>query len=472
MQKELQIDSSSYSTIDDIKIVKNSIIVVWILFAAIAISYIGLSLARLEIRGTEYLYLVVGKVLIYAALQTVSSVLAMLSYKFFKHRKVLAKYLVSFFISTITFHFNFLFIDINPEIWSIGFIMIILSVYYMDRWISLFSSFLVILWYTIALYFKIHTISHTFINEFSQMVLRYLTIGFVVFLSADITKTVSASMKLLQGKEKGLAEEKTIALKTLQGVQELSVNMKDLGEKNHSISHRLLNASESQASSVEEIAASTQEFMSSIEEINKNAISASNEMQKIVTDVHQAMDVIKGSTEEMISLVKFSKIMIESVESINEIDANTNLLALNAAIEAARAGEAGKGFGVVATEIRKLAEKSNAAASNVGNLLKESENKIKNGASLNNKVNHMFTDVAVKLDKVSKVFQQISFATEELDKGGKEIAGGLEVINQASNQNLELSREIDGINIRFEKETKKLNQIIKSGKKIGVNLVK
>ena len=311
--------------------------------------------------------------------------------------------------------------------------------------------------------------------EFTRRVITiFIMIGGVIIsiiLGTIASRRTYKNTTTLEKKEKELNDEKEMAIKTLTGAQALSVSIRELGEQNHSISNRLLSSSESQASSVEEIAASTEELMSSIEEIDKNALNASNEMENIVSDVHQAMDVIKNSTEEMIALVKFSKIMIDSVTSINEIDDNTNLLALNAAIEAARAGEAGKGFGVVATEIRKLAEKSNAAASNVGNLLKESENKIKNGASLNNKVNHMFTDIANKLDKISKVFQQISFATRELDQGGKEISGGLEIINQASNENLELSREIEGINEKFEKETKKLNQIIKSGRRVGLNII-
>ena len=85
--------------------------------------------------------------------------------------------------------------------------------------------------------------------------------------------------------------------------------------------------------------------LTSISGLSATAISTAQDMK---TDLHGLIEVIENMTNV--------------IGAINSISSQTNLLALNASIEAARAGEAGKGFSVVAEEIRKLSESSNATA--------------------------------------------------------------------------------------------------------------
>jgi len=393
-----------------------------------------------------------------------------LMYIFTKKRNILKFFLATTYTFAVPIY-TYITFDTNHEVWVLSFIFLIVFSLYMDVKLIIYLSILLLSINTFILIKWRDVFIPEFFNPRSEILIRAFSFILSSLASIYITNMINKVFKATKQKEEEIDEERSQALKTLSVIQEISDSLKDVNEKNTVISKKLMSSSESQASSVEQISASTEELMASIEEISKNAIHASEDMNNIVKEVQGGMAALKGSTEEMMELVKFSKMMIESIESINEIAENTNLLALNAAIEAARAGEAGKGFAVVATEIRKLAEKSTLAAQNVGDLLKESKIKITNGANLNNKVNEIFTTISTKLENISKVFQQISFATQELDKGGKEISGGLEIINQASTQNLELAKEIENLISLFERDTKKLNQVIKSNKRLGVDLV-
>ena len=89
-----------------------------------------------------------------------------------------------------------------------------------------------------------------------------------------------------------------------------------------------------------------------------------------VDQMNAIADTVIASSDVVAKLGERSKEIGNIVEVISGISGQTNLLALNAAIEAARAGEHGHGFAVVAEEVRKLAEESQNASKQIGELIR------------------------------------------------------------------------------------------------------
>ncbi len=131
------------------------------------------------------------------------------------------------------------------------------------------------------------------------------------------------------------------------------------------ISDGLVEKSDELSTTANNQAASTEELASSMEEITSN-ISQSTANSKQTEGIAQttANSILQTNKSMQESLTAIRSIS-EKINIINDIAFQTNILALNAAVEAARAGEAGRGFSVVATEVRKLAERSKIAADEI-----------------------------------------------------------------------------------------------------------
>ncbi|MBN2163269.1 MAG: Cache 3/Cache 2 fusion domain-containing protein [Pontiellaceae bacterium] len=197
---------------------------------------------------------------------------------------------------------------------------------------------------------------------------------------------------------------------------------------------QLSNSSNSLAEGATEQAASLEETSSSLEEMStmtRNNASNATEASSFAENAKQAAAQGRESMTAMMTAIheiqSSANKTANIVKVIDEIAFQTNLLALNAAVEAARAGEAGKGFAVVADEVRNLARRSAEAARDTTELIEASVENARNGVTLSDKVNTVFTDIAKAIEKTTAIMAEISGANHEQ-------AQGIEQINVAVSQ--------------------------------------
>ena len=106
---------------------------------------------------------------------------------------------------------------------------------------------------------------------------------------------------------------------------------------------------------------------------------------------------------------------------MSDIANQTNLLAFNASIEAARAGEHGVGFSIVAGEVRKLAERSFEAAQQVGALIDQSVERVREGAGVSERARGAFQQIVAGVEATSAAVSAISDTTGTQQRASQEV---------------------------------------------------
>ncbi len=198
-----------------------------------------------------------------------------------------------------------------------------------------------------------------------------------------------------------------------------------------------------------------------VAEISVRSLDYTRAGRRVVEDSIQHMATVKeqveSSAESILALAERAQAIGDIITTVNEIAEQTNLLALNASIEATRAGEQGRGFGVVAAEVKALAEQSKRATGQVRTILSEiqkaTSSAVMNTEECTKSVNttsrviaqagDSIRSLAEIIDQAAQSAAQIAASAGQQAAGTAQIHQAMKNINQVTNQNLSSTRQME-----------------------------
>lgn len=223
----------------------------------------------------------------------------------------------------------------------------------------------------------------------------------------------------------------------------------------------LANRADTQASSLQQTAATTQQLAASIEQ----SVEHSREAARMGSTAHQiaedGTETVKDAVTAM-SRIETASVDIASIISvIDEIAFQTNLLALNAAVEAARAGDAGRGFAVVASEVRALSKRSGDSAAGIRELIGNATVQIRSGVELVQLTGQRLSEIVVAAQGVSSAINEISRAASEQSRGVGDMAATVARLDEMTDANATLAKRSAGVAGQLRQDAFELTNLIK-----------
>jgi len=247
----------------------------------------------------------------------------------------------------------------------------------------------------------------------------------------DLTETVAVDRKDEVGDILRAAAAMSQSLRTLIAETKAGANtMAGATSQINASSRRNVETSQMQLSAVQETTTSATELQETARvagerarEIQTALASTAESGQSIKVQLGEATELLGRAREELLAIVGSVQDLSgrnqqigEIIESVSDVADQTQLLAVNAAIEAAKAGEVGRGFGVVATEMKALAEQSKKSAQRIRGIVGEVQRAT---ADTVRQVETGQARLQEALDPVSAILPKIDRLTVQVDESGQ-----------------------------------------------------
>lgn len=335
------------------------------------------------------------------------------------------------------------------------------------------------------------------------IVLGFLLAVLALLLNGMISRGISRPLldlaKRAQSVSQGDLSGAAIAVRTQDEVGQLtdsfnlmSENLRTLNQQNisnirdlsASISEILASTQQQTASTQEQVSA-LQETTATMEEVRQSGQQISERAHQVATDAsvndqltamglesiqHTVNNMsligkqVNEVAENIVSLSEKNRAVGNIIELVKEISEQSNLLSLNAAIEAAAAGEQGRSFGVVASEMKHLANQAKEATTQVRNILEEIQHgitkavmvteeavkKVEAGHEQTQVADQTIRKMAHSAQQGVQAFQQIVAATNQQQIGFEQVFQALKDIRQGTEQTAvstqQMNRACDALN--------------------------